>query len=615
MLLLITTSLHGEVIRMINISPPAGDVTQIVEDPGDAQNLYAVVGEQLYRSRNSGFYWQPMSLRDVVALNTDPAGKRIFAETFDRFSTPSTRFKFWVSTDKATTFQNVATLQPNVFLRAIFPHPVLQKVIFGFGCNGWDVCVSGDSGKTWHVFRNLPPGEANYDNQYYASGLVFARDNDNQIFLSGRYERHYRRPIHFLAKTDNLGESWKQIQPKEFRFLQHFNKILAYGGTGVYEYVGKIWRRISSEKLMQMIGASDDPKQLWGIAGSVSSYDRTLVQSSDNGITWQKVELPFADALLLGYADKGGLLLGSQGGGFYRFTKGNWNWSGRGIKSSASSSISFSKVSQVLLTEQYKFLQAYNAKERTWIDLSWSLPRKSDEYFERIVVDPFDANNIFLLTTNRLLQSTNGGKNWKELPSAIPVYDSYRSRIVYLFATNRTLFKSTDSGKTFYSFPLKCSQCPRYMSGMTVDPFDERVLYFTMPSGIWKSIDGGLTIQKTGKVSSGVLAALPFRNQYLLLSKEGNLFKTTTGGKEWKKFASLGAVNNYSSQIKLLVLDTKGKVIAAVHNNLTLFLSFDSGHTWIRPLSSRFEVLDIAANAKMALYVSTTKGLFKIEVR
>jgi hypothetical protein len=597
-------------IRITNISPPAGIVTKIVSDPINEKLIFAIIGERVYRSDNGGLFWKPSNLIDVTALGIDRKGTRIFAAAHGRQIYND--FRIWLSTDKAKSFKVVGASR-NPF-REIFPHPILSKVLFAFGCYGWDVCASMDRGATWQEFRNLPVGEANYDQEYFNSGLLFVPGSRNEVFLSGRLYRNHQRSLPFLADTGDLGKSWKQIQPRELRFLQSKDQIFAYGKSGIYKYLHGNWNLISNESLEQMIVAKDNLKELWGVGSDFVSYKRILLRSLDGGLSWQQVDTPFADRILLGKATNDSLLIGTQGGGFYKFSKDVWNWSGKGIKDSSLSSISFSQADHTLYTLGNNFIQTYDIKKASWKDLSWYLKRIEGEDIYSIYVDPFNSNHIYLRTSfDRLLHSTDGGKNWDSVSSAAnPVFDPYRPGIVFMSAYGPTLLKSVDSGKTFESLPVRCTKCPRYIYNLTIDPFDENVLYLTLPGGIWKSVDGGKTIQKTGKVSPGALAPLSIRNHYLLLGGNGTLYKTTNGGINWLKLSDL--LQPISSRPVRLVTLKEGKIIFAIHDYSKLFLSVNGGKKWSSPLPERYEAVDIAVNSDRSVFVSTRTGLFNIEI-
>jgi photosystem II stability/assembly factor-like uncharacterized protein len=183
------------------------------------------------------------------------------------------------------------------------------------------------------------------------------------------------------------------------------------------------------------------------------------------------------------------------------------------------------------------------------------------------VVDPFSSNTVFRSVNppsngsgSEILRSTDGGMSWTEAdaglgldhavvtaliadPNAAGTLYAATEPIQFVAPTTPTLFKTTDSGATWFSlakglgFPLT----------LAVDPTTSSTLYVGRPpnlnpyapdGGIFKSVDGGRTFlpSSNGLTNPSVLSICidPVHpNRVYLSTGSFGVFGSADGGSSW----------------------------------------------------------------------------------
>jgi len=109
-----------------------------------------------------------------------------------------------------------------------------------------------------------------------------------------------------------------------------------------------------------------------------------------------------------------------------------------------------------------------------------------------------------------------------------------------------------------------------------VDPIDNSIIYVGTESGLYKSIDAGLTWTLLINRGTKVLAIDPFDNQTMYLGDfYGHLYKTTDGGENYLKLPFI------NDQVSDLVVDPSNPMNVFVTTTFDgLFKTTDAGETW-----------------------------------
>jgi photosystem II stability/assembly factor-like uncharacterized protein len=311
-------------------------------------------------------------------------------------------------------------------------------------------------------------------------------------------------------KTTNAGTTWKPIfdgQPVAsigaLAVAPSTSKVIYVGtgetdirsdlasGTGVYKSTdgGETWKYIGlkeTRQIAKIVIDPGDPDVVYvGALGHAygPSSERGVYKSTDGGVTWQHVldkgpELGVADLAIA--AAKPNVLFASlwnahrppwstyaplvgEGSGLYRSTDGGQTWqgcTGRGLPEGKWGRVGVAVSSDG--QRVYALIEA--AKSGLFVSsdggASWSLASSDARltsrawYFNRITVDPSDANTIYVPNI-ALMGSTDGGKTIAVVRGA-PGGDDYHELWVdpkngsrLLLATDQGTSISLDKGKTW----------------------------------------------------------------------------------------------------------------------------------------------------------------------
>ena len=202
-----------------------------------------------------------------------------------------------------------------------------------------------------------------------------------------------------------------------------------------------------------------------------------------------------------------------------------------------------------------------------------------------VVVDPKDSNTVWLGTGENASQrsahfgdgvykSIDAGKTWKRVGLAASehigkiVIDPRNSNVVYVASQgplwsaggDRGLYKTTDGGATWQQV-LKISD-DTGVSDVVMDPKNPQILYasaYQRRRAVGQMIGGG---------------------------PEGGIFKTTDGGKTWKKLSN-GLPKGDMGRVGLAIDGRKTPatlfaIIDARRDDAGFYRSDDAGATWAR---------------------------------
>ncbi len=322
---------------------------------------------------------------------------------------------------------------------------------FFFGSVDGGVWKTTDAGTTWKPI---------FDGQPVASvGALAVAPSDPKVIYAGTGETDIRSDLASgtgVYKSSDGGATWKSVGLKETRQIA---KIVVDPGNPDIVFVGAL-------------GHAYGPNP-----------DRGVYKSSDGGGTWQHVldkgpELGVADLAIA--AAKPNVLFASlwnahrppwstypplvgDGSGLYQSTNGGQTWqacTGHGLPEGKWGRVGVAVSSDG--QRVYALIEA--AKSGLYVSsdggTTWSLANSDNRltsrawYFNRITVDPSDANTIYVPNI-ALMGSTDGGKTITVVRGA-PGGDDYHELWVdpkngsrLLLATDQGTSISLDKGKTW----------------------------------------------------------------------------------------------------------------------------------------------------------------------
>ena len=185
---------------------------------------------------------------------------------------------------------------------------------------------------------------------------------------------------------------------------------------------------------------------------------------------------------------------------------------------------------------------------------------------------------------------TSTGINYPTRVAALAL-DPNDTKVIYAGTDGQraiagALYKSTDGGTRWVATGLK--DVDVYV--IVVDQRQAKSLYAGTSKGLYSSSDGGVTWnQRNNGLKTTVVQAMvidyspqgsgrgspaPSGTVLYLGTRQGDVYKTTDGGSDWK------AVQTFNAPVTSLVIDARKGVTAFATTDDGLFSSTDAGETW-----------------------------------
>ncbi len=150
----------------------------------------------------------------------------------------------------------------------------------------------------------------------------------------------------------------------------------------------------------------------------------------------------------------------------------------------------------------------------TWTAINSGIPSDSngDTDVYRIWIEPQQPRVILAASTSGIVRSADGGATWTVVLTTDVInntlaFDPLNPGTVYVSEPTGPIVKSTDGGLTFTALPSLPGGGPA--TALIVDPLHAGVLYASLPSSIFQSLDGGVTWTAKAAGYAFLLAADP----------------------------------------------------------------------------------------------------------
>jgi len=206
--------------------------------------------------------------------------------------------------------------------------------------------------------------------------------------------------------------------------------------------------------------------------------------------------------------------------------------------------------------------------------LNWELLVSG--YSSIIKIDPVVPDTLYIIVSNSLMRSTDGGTSFVQLNTSGNIYGitiDTLSTTMYV-ATHLGLYKSINQGDT-WSLTQSVIFTDSFFKDVDIDPNNASVIYATSDN-IYKSIDAGVTwsVFKIKQNSLLHFTIHPANSNILFYSNGSSLHKSSDAGKTWT--IPLSVFN-----LRVLIFDQlDSNTMYAGFDNEGIYRSLDSGATW-----------------------------------
>lgn len=210
-------------------------------------------------------------------------------------------------------------------------------------------------------------------------------------------------------------------------------------------------------------------------------------------------------------------------------------------------------------------------------------------FFCAFVIDPQNTSVLFAGTSHGIFKSVDGGEHWsadglKDISLYSLATDPTRPKTVYAGAGDGTIFRSIDGGENWIAIRNIDGPFWSHVRVMAIDPKNPKTIYAGTNDGMLRSTDGGeswYSINNGIKADDNIqaLAIDPKHPEviYAGTQYDRGLFKSINGGDSWQ------AINNGLSDLTIqnLAIDpAKTNKIFAVTKQGYLFKSNNGGKEW-----------------------------------
>jgi len=611
------------------------------------------------------------------------------------------------TTDGGTLWQSVSAGLSDVHVVTVAFHPTDPDTIY-VGTSHGGICRSVDGGATWTVLNTGLALDANgYPRQVdwividpsapltlnaaqegagflhsTNGGSSWTQSNGNLFVVNiavapsshltlyaSAIDSSSGPPQYVVLKSGDGGASWAVVN----NTLGTFGAIsvdptasnIAYMSSGtIYKTVdgGTTWTPANVGLLSSLYGVTQvvfdpaNPNTLF--AAAIGSC---LCRSTNGGGSWAPLSTTGLPSWVVGLViDRNvpGRMEAATNSGVYRSTDSGSTWT------AANSGLTLKPVTALALTQDTHASALFSTvRADTSAAEIWKIPGDSGtspaggpvppttSTISSIVVDPFDANAIYVLTCADLNKTTNGGGSWTSASSGAPLGSgvcgttlvpdpSTTSRLYLTLSTTATtgLYRTTTGGASW----TPAGGLPAgKMNAVAVSNVHSNVLYASgLTNKVYKSTDSGATwtAASTGLPSgtgsfAGRLAIDPTSDDVAYVATSAGIFSTTTGGTSWS--ARTGGwptlFGRLASAVAIVVDPTVPSTLYASAGTPVpfpsntgigtstlgagLYKSTDSGSNWtlIRETAG-YIVTDIQIDGRRAAFAATNNGLLRLNL-
>ena len=339
---------------------------------------------------------------------------------------------------------------------------------------------------------------------------------------------------------------------------------------------------------------------------------RPLFRSLDSGTSWEPLGLPgHPIALAVAPSDPDRLYSAVSAPQVFRSVDGGESWRTAGLNGAYVHGLSVDPVdADVVFANTFEDVFRSLDAGRSWTSVRNRLASQFPaEFFLQLLHAPSGTGTLYLVTTGRVLVSTDRGATWTTF-GAVPPESPKRLAV----AEDGTAYLGTECGVFRGSGGAWRAASGRLMAtevwGLAVDPVNPGNIYAgTLNCGRFRSVDGGVRwLRLAGPRESRKTLDMmidpmnPGVRWYA--ATRGGLFRTVDGGDVWQRsFLDFAGSTSIGTTGQVAVAASDPRVVYTVLRN-QLFRSVDRGESFsrigiedpARPGLARpyFDIVDVA---------------------
>ncbi|MFZ1517534.1 MAG: T9SS type A sorting domain-containing protein [Ignavibacteriaceae bacterium] len=448
----------------------------------------------------------------------------------------------------------------------------------------------------------------------------------------------------YLLKSYDIGENW--IYDDGVGFYPAFISVNPLNDNSIYKYKnnqifksydkGNSWSNLITFPYTfnypTLVVAPSDTSIIY-TALSDDGFWLHLFKSTNSGADWFEIVYPpftISSAYQVDinpynsnslYISTGNLIKSTDGGNSF-FQIGPPAISGFTLNHQDTSTIYFASEDPIYYP--YGLFVKSTDEGQTWFPLNENFPKEI--LFNAPVLNPVNAEELYVTSTIGTFKSTNGGNDWKEvfLSAESVLFDFYvdandKNKII---TTNSVYgFKmTTDAGLSWF-IPIIDTIAPRFSNVYYQFAFNSQNLndgFLTSDKALYQTFDGGLNwIKNNFSYSwSKSIAISPSNPSTILIctidrpAGSAKLYLSQDGGDSWELRKELGGW--YFGFKQMIFEPAEGnKIYLHMHQGDSLLVTTDLGLTWKNAgvgLSNNAFVTQIWINPNNPLEMYCTEG-------